>query len=91
MTSKESVDNLLKCQNLAIVGVSQKGSKFGNAVYRELRKKGFNVYGVNQNMDMVEGDKCYNKLNELKGKIDGIVNVVSKDQTLDMVTEANDI
>lgn len=91
MTSKESVDNFLNCKNLAVVGVSRKSSKFGNVIYKELKKKGFNVYGVNPNMESVEGDKCYKNLHELEGKVDGIVNVVSKAQTSDVAKEANEI
>jgi uncharacterized protein len=91
MASKESVDNFLMCKNFAVVGVSRKKTKFGNAVYREFKKKGINVYGVNPNMETIEGDKCYKNLYELEGKIDGIVNVVSPSQTLDVVKEANSI
>lgn len=91
MTLQKSVDEFLQCKNLAVVGVSRKSSKFGNVIYKELKKKGFNVYGVNPNMDNVEGDKCYHSLRELEGKIDGIVNVVSKAQTSDVAKEANEI
>ncbi len=51
MTSKESVDKFLRCKNLAVVGVSRKSGKFGNVIYKELKKKGFNVFGVNPNME----------------------------------------
>ena len=91
MTSQKSVDEFLSCKNLAVVGVSRKSSKFGNVIYNELKKKGINIYGVNPNMEIVNGDKCYKNLNELKGKIDGIINVVSPTQTYQVVREANDI
>jgi len=91
MTSKVAVDNFLSCKNIAVVGVSRKSTKFGNAAYRELKKRGINVYGVNPNMEIVEGDKCYKNLRELEGKIDGIVNVVSPIQTVEVVKEANSI
>jgi uncharacterized protein len=91
MTSKAAVDNFLSCKDIAIVGVSRKGTKFGNAVYKELKKKGINVYGVNPNMEIIEGDKCYKNLMELKGKIDGVVNVVSPTQTGEIVKEAYEI
>ena len=78
MTSKAAVDEFMSKKNLAIVGVSRKKSKFGNVIYKELKKKGFNVYGVNPNMENIEGDKCYSTLKELEGKVDGVVNVVFK-------------
>lgn len=91
MTSQESVNNFLNCKEFAIVGVSRKRSKFGNVIYKELKKKGMNVYGVNPNMENIEGDKCYNCLRELEGKVDAIVNVVSPNQTSEVVKEANEI
>lgn len=91
MTLKKSVENFISSKNLAVVGVSRKGGKFGNVIYKELKKKGMNIYGVNPNMETIEGDKCYKNLNELKGKIDGVINVVSPDQTLDVAKQAKEI
>ena len=91
MTSKKSLEKFLESKNLAIVGVSRKSSKFGNVIYKELKKKGMNVYGVNPNMDAIEGDRCYKNLKELEGKIDGVINVVSPSQTKDVLVQANEI
>lgn len=91
MTTQKSIDVFLNCSNIAVVGVSRKSSKFGNVIYKELKKKQFNVFGVNPNMENIEGDKCYKNLNELNGKIDAVVNVVSPAQTEDVVKEANSI
>lgn len=91
MSSKEAVDNFMKCKNIAVVGVSRKNSKFGNIIYKELKIKGYNVYGVNPNMDVIENDKCYKDLRELNGKIEAVVNVVSPSKTLEVVKEASSI
>ncbi|MBK7104653.1 MAG: CoA-binding protein [Ignavibacteriae bacterium] len=91
MTKQKYVDEFLKCKDIAIVGVSRKSTKFGNAIYKELKKKGLNVFGVNPNMETFEGDKCFKTLKDLKGKIDGIVNVVSPNQTLQVIKEAHSI
>ena len=87
MTSQEAIDRFFSSKNLAVVGVSRKSTKFGNAVYKELKKKGMSVYGVNPNMEIIEGDKCYKNLKEVEGKIDGVVNIVSPSQTLGVVKE----
>jgi predicted CoA-binding protein len=91
MTSRASVDNFLSCKDIAVVGVSRKGSKFGNVIYKELKKKGIAIYGVNPSMESIFGDKCYNNLLELEGKIDGVINVVSPTKTLEVVKEVNKI
>ncbi len=91
MTSQAAVDSFLSSKNIAVVGVSRKSSKFGNFIYKELKKKGVAVYGVNPKMDTIEGDKCYKNLQELKGKVDGVINVVSPSKTVDVVKEAKEI
>ncbi len=91
MTSKVAVENFLKCKNIAVVGVSRKPNKFGNVIYKELKKKGLNVYAVNPKLEDIEGNKCYKNLRELKGIIDGVVNVVSPAQTEIVVREVNEI
>jgi predicted CoA-binding protein len=89
MSSKKSVDEFLSKKNLAVVGVSRKSTKFGNVIYKELKKKGFTTFGVNPNLESIDGDKCYRSLRELDGKIEGVVNVVSPKETINVVKEAN--
>jgi uncharacterized protein len=91
MTSQAAVDSFFTSKNIAVVGVSRKSGKFGNMIYKELKKKGFNIYGVNPKLEIIEGDKCYNNLKELEGKIDRVVNVVPPQQTENVVQEANEI
>ena len=89
MSSKKSVDEFLSKKNLAVVGVSRESTKFGNVIYKELKKKGFTTFGVNPNLESIDGDKCYRSLRELEGKIEGVVNVVSPKETINVVKEAN--
>ena len=91
MTSKVAVEEFIGIKDLAVVGVSRKGSKFGNVIYKELKKKGYNTFGVNPKLDTIDGDKCYHSLKELEGKVNGVVNVVSPSQTQNVVEEANAI
>lgn len=91
MITKASVDSFLNSKNFAVVGVSGKSSKFGNTIYKELKKKGMSVFGVNPNLENFDGDRCYKNLKDLQGKIDAVVNVVSPLQTLDVVKEAHSI
>ena len=91
MTSKVAVEEFIGIKDLAVVGVSRKGSKFGNMIYKELKKKGYNTFGVNPKLDTIDGDKCYNSLKELEGKVNGVVNVVSPSNTKSVVEDANAI
>ena len=69
----KNVEDFLQGKRLAIAGVSRSDKKFGTAIYTELKSRGFEVYGINPNMDQVAGDKCYSNVAELAGKVDGVV------------------
>ena len=45
MTSKKIVDEFLQQKKIAVVGVSRKKTKFGNAIYKELKEKIFSLIG----------------------------------------------
>ena len=50
---------------IAIVGASDNPSKYGNVIYRDLRRKGFTVFAVNPNRTLVAGDKAFPLLKDL--------------------------
>jgi predicted CoA-binding protein len=78
-------------KRLAIVGASNDRSKYGNIVYRNLRSKGYAVFGVNPKLESVEGDKCYPNLKSLPGPVDGIVTIVPPWVTEKIVREAAEL
>jgi predicted CoA-binding protein len=60
---------------VAVVGATDNPGKYGNVIYRDLKRKGFTVYPVNKNRDTVDGDRAYRSLEELPQK-PTIVNIV---------------
>jgi predicted CoA-binding protein len=60
---------------VAVVGATDNPGKYGNVIYRDLKRKGFTVYPVNKNRDTVDGDKAYRSLEDLPQK-PTIVNIV---------------
>ena len=59
----------------AVVGATQNPQKYGNKIYKKLKKFGYEVYPVNPVYQEIEGDKCYPSLEALPKKVD-CVNVV---------------
>ena len=90
MTTKKVVEEFLAQKNIAVVGVSRKKTKFGNAIYRELKQKGYNVFAVNPNMSEFEGDICYSDLLSIPEKVYAVVINVPPVQTEKVVMEANE-
>jgi predicted CoA-binding protein len=88
MNSKKAVEEFLAQKKIAVVGVSRKKAKFGNAIYRELKQKGYNVFPVNPNMQTFEGDACYPGLLSIPEKVDAVIVNVLPVQTEKVVKEA---
>lgn len=90
MTSKKLVEEFLMQTKIAIVGVSRKKTKFGNAIYKELKLKGYIVFPINPNMNVFEGDPCYPDLLSLPEKVDAVVINVPPAQTEQVVRETKE-
>ncbi len=90
MTTIQSVNDFMAQKNIAIVGVSRKKQKFGNAIYKELEKKSFTLYPVNPNMEDYNGKKCYPDIASLPTDVTAIVINTKPDITKKLINEAND-
>jgi predicted CoA-binding protein len=88
MNSKKNVEDFLAQKKIAVVGVSRKKSKFGNAIYKELKQKGYQVFPINPNLTFFEGDECHPSLLSLAGKVEAVVINVPPVQTEKVVKEA---
>ena len=88
MNSKKVVEDFIAQKKIAVVGVSRKKTKFGNAIYKELKQKGYNVFPINPHMNTFEGDVCYPDLLSLPEKIDAVIINVPPAQTEKVIREA---
>ncbi|MBU0560480.1 MAG: CoA-binding protein [Bacteroidetes bacterium] len=59
MTSRTSIKEFFDSKVFAVVGVSKTGKKFGNIILKELRKRGFQTYGINKNTFENEFNELY--------------------------------
>jgi uncharacterized protein len=88
MTTREAAEDFLSQQKLAVVGASNDRDKFGNQVYRTLKRHDYHVIPVNPNVDTVEGDKAYPDLKSLPQEVGGAVIVVPPAVTEKVVGDA---
>ena len=84
----ENIYKFLNCKKFAIVGVSRNEKKFGNVVYKELKKKEYHVVPVNPYMESYNGEKCYKSVKELPSDIEALIVVTNPEITLHVVIEA---
>lgn len=61
-------------KRVAVTGVSRTPKQHGsNTVYKRLRERGYDVFAVNPNADVVEGDSAYHDLRSIPGGVDAVV------------------
>ena len=73
-TMQEAASEFLSHKRVAVTGVSRKPKNHGgNTVYKRLRERGYDVFAVNPNADIVEGDPAYHDLRSIPGGVEAVV------------------
>lgn len=70
-TTRRDIDDFLAQKRLAIVGVSRDSKDFSRALFRDLRKRGYDVVPVNPGVAEVEGERCFARLQEVTPPVQG--------------------
>lgn len=81
MTEKEKIQAFCSKHEQAIVGVSRDKKKFGNLAFKELRKRGYQVYPVNPNAASIEDVPCYKSVYELPDSVQHVVILTPPEQS----------
>lgn len=72
--TKDAATAFLACRRIAVTGVSRSPANHGaNIVYRRLRDSGYEVFAVNPNADVVEGEPCFADLRSIPGGVEAVV------------------
>jgi predicted CoA-binding protein len=70
----EAASDFLSKRRIAVTGVSRSPEQHGsNVVYQRLRERGYEVFAVNPNAEVVEGDPCYPDLRSIPGGVEAVV------------------
>jgi predicted CoA-binding protein len=78
---EDAVKDFLAQRRIAVAGVSREAAGHGgNAVYRRLKSRGYEVFPVNPNADIVEGVACYHDLASIPGGVDAVVIATAPDK-----------
>lgn len=73
--------------SVAVVGATENPEKYGNVIYRDLKRKGYQVFPVNPDRETVDGDPAFPSLQELPEKPTIVNFVVPPDATLDVLQQ----
>jgi predicted CoA-binding protein len=51
--------------SIAVIGATDRPAKYGGIIYRDLKRKGYRVFGVNPYRETVDGDPCWKTVLDL--------------------------
>jgi len=76
-------EDFLAQKRIAVAGVSRRtgGDVPANKIYRRLKHMGHDVFAVNPNMPMFDGDRCYPNVRSIPDGVDGVVIVTRPEST----------
>lgn len=74
-------------KRFAVAGVSRDGEAAANYLYKRFKESGLEVYAINPNAEMVEGEPCYASLAELPAIPDAVVVGTHADQAIDVARQ----
>lgn len=89
MTKRQIINDFIARKNVAVIGVSSVNSKFGNMIYKELKERGYNVIQYHKELSMLNGDKCYNTIQEISSKSEWVIINTKPNQTKLIIKELN--
>jgi predicted CoA-binding protein len=84
-----NIENFVSTKEIAILGASPSGKKFGNTIYRELKKKGYRVLPVHPTADTIEGDKAHKDLRSLPHNVESAIIAVAPDKAFNIIDDAS--
>ena len=91
-TIDDAAATFLANRRIAVTGVSRRAEGHGaNQVYRRLRDRGYEVFAVNPNAPLVEGDRSYPDLRSIPGGVEGVVIGTRPEHATDTMRECADL
>lgn len=86
----ESVAAFLRGRRIAVAGVSRQPNQAANAVFRKLKRSGYEVFPINPRASEVEGSTCYSEVGAVPGHLDGVVIATSPEVSAQIVRQCKD-
>jgi len=68
----QMIDDFVNSKKIAVVGMSRSGKKFGNMAARELKAKGYEIFPIHPEIQVIDGLTCYPDLKSLSGIVDAL-------------------
>ena len=85
------IKEFMSQKRFAVIGSTDNPDKYGNQIFKNLKKRGYKVYPVNPRLKEIEGTKCYATISKVPVKIDVVDFVVPPDATEAILKECQEL
>jgi predicted CoA-binding protein len=86
----QKIQEFVERKEVAVIGASRNGNKFGNAAAKELQNRGYDVYYIHPEADEIDGSPVYPTIDSVKNLVDTLLVSVSANQGMEILREAAD-
>lgn len=80
------IQTIISSSKIAVVGVSAR--KFGGTIYKELKKRGYEVVPIHPKLETFDNDRCYRSLTQIPKDITTAIIAVAPERALSVVNDA---
>ena len=84
---QDLIKEFMAQKRFAIVGATDDTRKYGYEIFKNLRRRGYEVYPVNPRLRELEGTRCYPSLTDIPVKVDVVDFVVPPAVTEEILKE----
>jgi len=84
---QELIKEFMSQKRFAIIGATDNPEKYGYEIFKNLKRRGYEVYPVNPRLKELEGTKCYPSLSDIPVKVDVVDFVVPPAVTGEVLKE----
>jgi uncharacterized protein len=81
MNTKNDISSFLSAKRIAIIGLSRDPKSYSQNVMRELRKRGYDIVGVNPNLPSIDGVPCFANLSAITKSVDAALILLPPDKS----------
>ena len=68
--TRSLIEEFMAQKRFAVIGASDKTSKYGYKIFKNLRSRGYTIYPVNPRLKEIEGIRCYPRITDIPDKIE---------------------
>lgn len=87
MTTIEQINEFWALKRIAVVGVSRDPKHFSYAIWQELRQRRYEVVPVNPNTDLIDGQACYARVQDIDPPVEAALILTPSSQTASVVRD----